>query len=224
MEQMTLERQLNIFDIFDDLDREKDSTTVEQYQREFSKLIQTLPKHHLPLAKMISTIFYSPNEFNIKRRNVSKDFKELTEMIETQTYHYYSLKTGNHDVISSVQIDKGSYVVFFRIGDQTLMMTNSYNSSRGDNVEKQMNKLLREPIRFPTSCINMFDNEGNALHFNTRESFIMERLGFAEIGKLNEVFKAEKTRLFCTVEATMIEITEFLKRKDKKGSKNGGAI
>ena len=127
--------------------------------------------------------------------------RELIDYAKTECLHYFSTKLDNTDSISSFG-ENGEYHLMFNIGDQILFHSGVYKDG------------FKEPIRFPTSCIHMFDKNGYEIHFGARDQFIMDRLNLKELGKQHDIFKNYR-REFCTVNVYLHEITQWLTKTQK---------
>jgi len=203
-----MERQLDIFSFIDEqaINHEKHLTDIGKHVDEVDKEIKawlvsgTIRDWELPLIKMIHTIYFSGTGAYLGYKDCSAKqvIKQLETMARSKILHYYTMTDGDNDEIYSVEtLDGDRRYLVFRIGNMILFSTFPYDDP------------LKVKVRFPTSCIEMFDANGNSINFNNREDFIMNKLGYKSIGQINKTFTE---RMFCTVEANVYEICNYLKR------------
>lgn len=139
------------------------------------------------------------------RYNFKKAIKEIEEIADSKTFHFGNLNKDIYIWSYSYIDDHWSYDkpkrVYFR----------AYQVRDRILVEYPTVDDFTDDIRFPAMEINMYDKDFNPIHFSNREDFIMEDLGFKEIGENIETFKKYE-RSFATVQVKFSELVEYLKR------------
>jgi len=125
--------------------------------------------------------------------------KNVLEVANSYTYHFGNTKDNIY--IGSFKVcyenDKPSYNRLYYKNKKYLLEVNMHH------------KNITDDIYFPAMCIKIFDNTGTPINFGERENFIMNDLGFAEIGTLrSDIFKVKE---FCTLKVTWDELINYLK-------------
>lgn len=122
-----------------------------------------------------------------------KDYKKLViKIAQTHTFHFANMDKDIY--ISSFKINEFYYRIF-HIKDMILVS------------DIHLNKFSDEII-FPAMTIHMFNSKGYPISFENREKFIMDYMGFKEIGVIRDkIFK--NMRDFTTIKATWKELLVY---------------
>lgn len=121
------------------------------------------------------------------------DKKYMLELAKTFTYHFANMKK---DIYIASFNDGEYYFRVYQVKDRVLI----------ENINA---KNITDDIYFPAMCLKMLNTNGYPIHFSNREDFIMNDLGFKNIGVLrSDIFK---TRDFCTLKASWQVLTDYLK-------------
>ncbi|MGE4321211.1 MAG: hypothetical protein AB7E61_07165 [Acholeplasmataceae bacterium] len=155
-------------------------------------------------SKDYKLLYLNKKTFYDEVESFEISIKDIEDMVKTKTFHFANLSKDIY-IWSYSYIDdhwsydkpKKVYIRAYQVKDRVLLEHHGTDNFTDD-------------IRFPAMEISMYDKYFYPIHFSNREDFIMNDLGFKEIGSNIETFKKHE-RLFCTVQVTFDELVEYLK-------------